>query len=186
MLDTFDPCLHSRVRIIRQTDSNPGSDTSTRLRTDGIRSARSDALHGGWRSVHSRSTKSPLFRQSRWAHNPRKGWRQHSSGLWMIHDNTRFCILILQDRNWPTRRRCEEQARPCMSARTTQTSAFARDTEANLQSLVHLSHARSVHDCAHNKTLYLTETRETEHGRHMRPCCRRHRFRWGRVLGLGR
>ena len=34
--------------------------------------------------------------------------------------------------------------------------------------LVHLSHARSVHDCAPNKTLYLTETRETRHRRRVR------------------
>ena len=37
---------------------------------------------------------------------------------------------------------CKDKNRQC---------AFARDTDANLQSLIHLSHARSVHDCAHNK-----------------------------------
>ena len=57
---------------------------------------------------------------------------------------------------------CKDKNRQC---------AFARDTEANLQTLAHLSHARSVHDCAHNKTLYLTETRETGNRRRM-PCMR--------------
>ena len=47
-------------------------------------------------------------------------------------------------------------------------NALLHETEANLQSLVHLSHARSVHDFAPNKTLHPTETRETEHGRRMR------------------
>ena len=41
----------------------------------------------------------------------------------------------------------------------------------NLQTLVHLSYARSVHDCAHHNTLHLTETRETGNRRRM-PCMR--------------
>ena len=47
-------------------------------------------------------------------------------------------IVILQDQNGSTRRRCEQQATPCMTGRTKQTKqcAFAQDTEENLQSLV--------------------------------------------------
>ena len=55
LLDALYPCLQGWVGIAGQTYGNTVHGTSTRLRTDGIRSARSDTLHGGKRSTRARS-----------------------------------------------------------------------------------------------------------------------------------
>ena len=47
----------SQFVAARAQNAPIGSHASTRLGTHGVRSAGSDALHGGWRNAYSRSTK---------------------------------------------------------------------------------------------------------------------------------
>ena len=65
--------------------------------------------------------------------------------------------MIQQDQKRPTRRRCGQQARPCMSAWTKQTMRFLHETPRQISNRLFIC---AIHDCAHNKTLYLTETME--------------------------
>ena len=57
LFDALNPGLHGGVRVVGQTHGTAGRDTPTRLGAHGVRSARSDTLHGGGRNTHARRPK---------------------------------------------------------------------------------------------------------------------------------
>ena len=64
LFDALNPGLHDGVSIVGQTNGNAKRDTHARLGAHDVRSARSDALHGGRCEAHARRSKAGTWRNS--------------------------------------------------------------------------------------------------------------------------
>ena len=64
LFDALNPGLHDGVRTVGQTNGNARRDTHARLGAHDVRSARSDALHGGRCEAHARRSKAGTWRNS--------------------------------------------------------------------------------------------------------------------------
>ena len=101
LFDALDPGLHSGVRIVGQTNGKAGRDTRARLGTHGIRSERSDALHGGWRNTHAPQPQKPEHGQilELWRAAAFSVWRRLTASLLL-----RFAALHRRSLMTPTAR----------------------------------------------------------------------------------